>query len=80
MQANVPVISTNQLPLKRDIESYNLGLTISEGMTSQKIANFIIYIVENNNLYKKEIPSFLNDNSWTKESSKLFEKIKKYYV
>jgi len=80
MQANVPVISTNQLPLKREIESYNLGLTVSEDQTTLEIANEIKHLVENNDIYKKGIPSFLNDNSWEKESTNFYEKIKEYHV
>ncbi len=59
LQSGIPVIATNQSPLKSDIEAYNIGKTVSEGESPELISEKIINIVNEKQLYINNIPIFL---------------------
>jgi glycosyltransferase involved in cell wall biosynthesis len=69
--AGLPVISTNQPPLKYMIEKYEIGKLINEQDYPDQIAKLIQEIAEKKNKYKKFLINFLKNHRWEDEAKKI---------
>lgn len=69
--AGLPVISTNQPPLKYMIEKYEIGKLINEQDNSDQIAKLIQEIAEKKNKYEKFLINFLKNHRWEDEAKKI---------
>ena len=73
LQSGIPVITTDQPPLKSDIKAYNIGKTVSEDESSELVSQKIIDMVNNKQLFTRNIPNFLKNYSWKNEDKKLVQ-------
>jgi glycosyltransferase involved in cell wall biosynthesis len=71
LQAGLPVVTTDQPPLRQMVVDYGIGEIIRQQDDPKAIAQTIYYVAENINIYKQNIPRFLNDNKWEDEEAKL---------
>jgi glycosyltransferase involved in cell wall biosynthesis len=67
-QAGLPVVATDQPPLRKWIESYGIGELAGEHDSPEKIAGLIQQVAENKNKYAEALPRFLEDNRWENEA------------
>lgn len=76
-QAGLPVVSSNQPPLKRMVEAYGLGELVDESADPQHVAVAIQQVAENKELFTSALVRFLNDHKWDDEASILAKDVKK---
>jgi len=77
-QAFVPIIATSQFCIKKIIEKYRIGEIVNKDDNPNDIAKIIIYIVNNKDLYIKNIKNFLLHESWNKEKLNAQKILDKY--
>jgi len=70
-QAGLPVVATNQPPLRRLVEGYGIGKLISEHDTSERIAEAIKEVAEKKDQYAKALIRFLGDHRWEDEAERV---------
>jgi len=70
-QGGLPVVATNQPPLRRWVERYGIGKLISEHDTPKRIAEAIKEVVENKAQYAKALVRFLEDHRWEDEAERV---------
>lgn len=77
-QAGLPIVSTCQLPIKRYISEFPIGLLIGcdSKVTPLVLSKAFIKIAEDYESFKKEIDKFLLTYTWKKESGVLIKKVK----
>jgi glycosyltransferase involved in cell wall biosynthesis len=62
--AGLPVVTTDQPPLKKILDTYNIGLIVEDKDTSFVISKKIMEVVEHRSSYAKKLNNFLYDNKW----------------
>jgi len=70
-QAGLPVVSTDQPPLRSMVVSYEIGVLVSRIDTPEAIAAAIRGVVENKTKYTRSLAHFLRDHRWEDEASRL---------
>ncbi|MBI2613590.1 MAG: glycosyltransferase [Candidatus Levybacteria bacterium] len=74
--AGLPVITTHVPPLSREIEKYGSGIIIKDN--EEDLANAVIKVFEDNNLYmrmRKEAINFAKNNTWKNSYSSALKKM-----
>lgn len=74
-QAGLPVVATDQPPLRRLVENYGIGRLIGEHDSPQQIAEAIREVAENKSTYVKALGGFLADHRWEHEAERVREAI-----
>lgn len=70
-QAGLPMVSTNQPPLLKYVESYGIGELVGEHDSPEQMARMIQQVAENRSKYAKALSRFLEDHSWEKEAERV---------
>jgi len=70
-QAGLPVVATNQPPLRRLVESYAIGELIGEHDSVEEVARKIREVVKNKSQYVKGLARFLEDHRWESEAERV---------
>lgn len=70
-QAGLPVVATNQPPLRRLVESYGIGRLIGERDSVEEVARAIREVAENKSQYVKALTRFLKDHRWEDEAERV---------
>lgn len=70
-QAGLPMVSTNQPPLRKYVESYGIGELVGEHDSPEQMARMIQQVAENRSKYAKALPRFLGDQSWENEAERV---------
>lgn len=68
MQAGLPVVATNQPPLRSLVEKYRIGNLIDKNDPLPRLAQKIIDVAENRERYLAARSRFLEDNCWQNEA------------
>lgn len=77
-QAGLPMIATNQPPLKAMVELYQLGLCLGPGHSPVAIADAITAITSRTRAsYQEALKRFLDDHRWENEAERLRSSIKR---
>ena len=71
IQAGVPVIATDQEPLRTLVNEYRIGELIDKDSSASDISAAILCVVSHKDVYVKEAVGFLNDNNWDEEASRV---------
>lgn len=80
-QTGLPVISTDQPPLKSMVEGYGIGRCVSDGDSPAMIAGVIMEIVARGKMgYSGAIEAFLRDHQWKDEATRLYSAVKRVFV
>ncbi len=74
-QAGLPVIASEQPPLRDAVEKYRIGEIVSHAATSLEIANRVLEIVKNREAYRQGLPKFLSDHSWENEFARVRQQL-----
>jgi glycosyltransferase involved in cell wall biosynthesis len=70
-QAGLPVVSTNQPPLRNYVESYDIGGLVGEHDSPEQMARMIQQVAENKSRYAEALLRFLEDNCWKNEAKRV---------
>jgi glycosyltransferase involved in cell wall biosynthesis len=70
-QAGVPIVATDQPPLRRLVEGYSIGELVGERQDPGELAAVIQKVVENMAEYTKALPRFLQDHRWEDEATRV---------
>ena len=73
--AGLPVVATDQPPLRRLLENYGIGRLIGEHDSPEQIAEVIREVAENKKTYVKALTRFLTDHRWEEETERVREAI-----
>ena len=71
LQAGLPVVSTDQPPLRRLVEKYHLGRLIGEKDSPARVAEAIQEVAENRAGYLESRTCFLKDHRWSGEAARV---------
>lgn len=71
IQAGLPVVATNQPPLRRLVESYGIGKLVGEHDSPEQIAEAIRAVAENKRAYVRSLTYFLSDHRWENEAERV---------
>ncbi|MCM8781922.1 MAG: glycosyltransferase, partial [Candidatus Omnitrophica bacterium] len=74
-QAGLPVVATDQPPLRRLVKCYRIGRLVGEHDTPEKIANHIKYVAENKFEFTKGLVRLLDSFQWENEAKRLGDEI-----
>lgn len=69
--SGLPVVATNQPPLRRLVESYGIGKLVGEHDTPEQIAGLIKEVAKNKAEYAKALARFLEDHRWEDEAERV---------
>lgn len=70
-QAGLPVVSTNQPPLLKYVESYGIGGLVGEHDSPEQMARMIQQVAEDKSKYAGALLRFLEDNRWENEAERM---------
>lgn len=70
-QAGIPVVATDQPPLRRLVESYGIGALVSEKDSPQQIAAHIQEVAQNRVEYARGLRNLLEDHRWEDEAKRV---------
>ena len=70
-QAGLPVVATDQPPLKSAIEAYGIGAVVQENSSAEQIAKVLCEVFNKRLDYRKRLEFFLNANRWENESARV---------
>lgn len=73
--AGLPVVATDQPPLKRLVKNYCIGMLIGEHDNPEQVADRIRELAQNKNTYKQNLNRFLADHRWDDEAERAREAI-----
>lgn len=76
-QAGLPVVATDQPPLKFMINQYGIGELVSPYDDPAAIARVLSRVVENRASYCERLPKFLADHRWEDEATRVQEQFRK---
>lgn len=71
LQAGLPVVSTDQPPLRRLVEKYHLGRLIGEEDSPARVAEAIQEVAENRRCYLESRTCFLKGHRWSDEAARV---------
>ena len=75
-QAGLPVVATDQPPLKFMINRYGIGELVSQYDDPVAIASVLSRVVENRASYRQRLPQFLADHRWEDEATRVQEQFR----
>lgn len=75
-QAGLPVVATDQPPLKFMINQYGIGELVSQYDDPAAIASVLSRVVENRASYCERLPLFLADHRWEDEATRVQEQFR----
>lgn len=70
-QADLPVVATNQPPLRKWVEGYGIGELVGEDDDPEMIARLIQKVAENRSNYGEALKRFLGDYRWENEAERV---------
>jgi len=70
-QAGLPVVATDQPPLRKAVETYEIGELVCEKDFPEQVASTLRKVVTNKNRYQKQLPGFLDANKWQDEAERV---------
>ncbi len=71
-QGGIPVITTDQPPLRRILDQYKIGSYVGRKATGKEIAAMIRKIAEQGRrAYEPSLKEFLSDNNWENEAARV---------
>jgi len=76
-QAGVPVVSTDQPPLKALVEEYGIGAVVARGDSPASIATILRRIADNKVSFTDHLARFVANNRWEDEVSRVRGRIEK---
>lgn len=79
-QGGVPVVATDQPPLKYLVEKYQIGVLVAPEDDSKAIADKIHKIISDQELYREKLPIFVSAHLWEQEKERVTSRIKKALV
>lgn len=77
-QAGLPVVATDQPPLRKAVETHGIGELVCENFSPVQIALILQKVVNDKIQYQKQLAAFLDANKWQDEAEgvrKAFENI-----
>jgi glycosyltransferase involved in cell wall biosynthesis len=74
-QAGLPVVATNQPPLRQFVEGYRIGELVGEHDSDEEVAKTIRRVAENKDQYKKGLICLLEAYRWENEKARSKEAI-----
>jgi len=77
--AGLPVVATNQPPLRRAIEAFRIGEVVTKTDSPRQIAQLLMKVAENKKDYQQQIKLFLAANRWEDEASRVREAVVKVF-
>jgi glycosyltransferase involved in cell wall biosynthesis len=73
--AGLPVVATDQPPLRKWIERYGIGGLVREYDSPEQVARMIQQVVENKSKYAKALLRFLEGNRWENKTERVHKAI-----
>lgn len=70
-QAGLPMVATNQPPLRKWVEGYGIGELVGEDDDPEMIAQLIQVVAENRSNYGEALKRFLEDFRWENEAERV---------
>jgi len=70
-EAGLPVVATNQPPLRKWVEEYGIGKLVGEDDDPEMIARLIQEVAENRSNYGEALNRFLDDYCWENEAERV---------
>lgn len=70
-QAGLPVVATDQPPLRLMIEDYVIGILVRQQDDPKAVAETILRVVEGLDTYRQNLKRFLDDHKWKDEADRL---------
>ena len=67
----MPVVATDQPPLRKAVETYEIGELVCEKDFPEQVASTLRKVVTNKNRYQKQLPGFLDANKWQDEAERV---------
>lgn len=77
-QAGLPVVSTNQPPLRRLVENYNIGELVGPDDDYSRLAEAIRRVADNRQRYSGGLMRLLADHQWEDEAKRVRAAIEKF--
>jgi len=74
-QAGLPVVATDQPPLRRLVKSYGIGELVTEETSPERLAGVLTEVAEKKYDYKKALAHFLEDHKWEDNAFQLREAV-----
>ncbi len=71
LQAGIPVVSTDQPPLRRLVEDYNIGILIGKDDSPALVAEKLREVAENGSRYLEARSRFLRKHRWQDEAARV---------
>ena len=71
LQAGIPVVSTDQPPLRRLVEDYNIGILIGKDDSPALVAEKLREVAENGSRYLEARSRFLQKHRWQNEAARV---------
>jgi len=71
VQGGLPVVATDQPPLRRLVERYGIGRLVSEHDSSEQLAEVIRKVAENKSEHAEALVRFLKDHRWEHEAERV---------
>lgn len=76
-QSGLPVLATDQPPLRAAVEQYGIGLTITAGEKDPAVAAArILELVDHLDLHRQALKRFCDDHRWADETKRLISAVK----
>lgn len=79
-QAGLPVVATDQPPLRSMVEGYGIGALIGQDTPPQEVAEVIKQVVERKMEYQYRLHKFVQAFRWEDEAKRVRERIKEVLV
>lgn len=76
VQADLPIISTDQKTIRSLLHGYRIGLLVSENSTSKDIADMMVDIVTNKKSFVEDHSAFLSRYNYSSERERLLKVVK----
>lgn len=70
-QAGLPVIATDQPPLKASVSEYEIGVVIARDATPAEIAGALEHLIEYHEDYRANLPRFIEAHRWEDEVARV---------
>ncbi|HSW67776.1 MAG TPA: glycosyltransferase, partial [Bacteroidales bacterium] len=74
-QAGLPVVATNQPPLRRLVEGYSIGELVGSDDEPERLAEVIQEVADNRHRYTEGLSRLLADHRWEDEAKRVQEAI-----
>lgn len=79
-QSGLPVVTTDQPPLRSMIKNYGIGALIGQNSSPQEVAEIIKQVAERKIEYQSQLHKFVQAFRWDNEANRICERIKEVLV